>query len=153
MASQKVENTEEGAVGGEADADPDRHPMAWMRNCQRCYDDEMISFWLLICPLMDGGGTMTWHLVRRLLSMWQWSSITHPMSYPPAPTNMEIGQWLPLDPGEKQGRSVDRGLCLLLTTHVAEASAGCSWVTEGEGMAPQVSPLVQAFLSTMGRCV
>ena len=53
----------------------------------------------------------------------------------------------------KQGRSVDRGLCLLLATCVVEASAGRSWVTEGEGMAPQVSPLVQAFLSTMGRQV
>ena len=32
MASQKVESAEEGAVGGEADVDPDRHPMAWMRS-------------------------------------------------------------------------------------------------------------------------
>ena len=36
---------------------------------------------------------------------------------------------------------------------VAEASTGRSWVTEGEGMAPQVSPLVQAFLSTTRRRV
>ena len=56
-------------------------------------------------------------------------------------------------PRGKQGRSMDRGLCLLLTMHVAEASSGRSWVTEGEGMAPQVSPLAQAFLSAMGRHV
>ena len=36
---------------------------------------------------------------------------------------------------------------------MAEASTGRSWVTEGEGMAPQVSPLAQAFLSATGRCV
>ena len=90
MASQKVENTEEGAVGGEQCIDLDKHPMAWMRNHQHCYDDEMINFWPLLHPLMDGRGTMTWHLAHRLLSMWHWSSITHPMSCPPAPTNMEI---------------------------------------------------------------
>ena len=31
-ASQKVEGAEEGAVGGEGDMDPDRHPMAWIVN-------------------------------------------------------------------------------------------------------------------------
>ena len=54
MASQKVENTEEGAVGGEPCVDLDRHPMAWMRNRHCCYDDETINFWLLLCLLMDG---------------------------------------------------------------------------------------------------
>ena len=91
MASQKVESAEEGAVGGEGDTDPDRHPMAWMRDNQCCYDDKMISFWPLLRPLTDGGGTMTQHLAHCLLSTWQWSSITHPTSCPPAPTNMEIG--------------------------------------------------------------
>ena len=80
MASQKVKSTEEGAVGGEADTDPDRHPMAWMRDHQCCYDDEIISFWPLLHPLTDGGGTATWCLACRLLSTWQWSSATHPTS-------------------------------------------------------------------------
>ena len=48
---------------------------------------------------------------------------------------------------------MDGGIHLLLTTMVAEASVGCSWETEGEGMVPQVSPLVQAFLTAMGRSV
>ena len=91
MASQKVESAKEGAVGGEVDVDPNRHPMAWMHNHQQCYDDEMISFWPLLCPLIDRGGTATWHLACCLLSTWQWSSIMHPTSCPPAPTNMEIG--------------------------------------------------------------
>ena len=48
-------------MGGDAevDVDPDMHPMAWMHNHQCCYDDEMISFWPLLHPLMDGGGTTT----------------------------------------------------------------------------------------------
>ena len=63
MASPKVENAEEGAVGGEVCVDPDRHPMAWMYNRQCCYDDEIINFWLLLRPLMDGGRTVTtWRL-------------------------------------------------------------------------------------------
>ena len=86
----KSKSAEEGAVGGDAevDMDPDTHPMAWMRNSQHCYDDEMISFWPLLRPLMDGGGTTMWCLARRLLSTWEWSSATHPTSCPPAPTNM-----------------------------------------------------------------
>ena len=154
-ASQKVENAEEGAVGGEVGIDPDRHPMAWMCNHQHCYDDEMINFWPLLRPLMDGRRTVTWRLACHLLSMWHWSSITHPTSCPPAPTNMEIGWWLPLDWEDREGSREDLWIeayaCCL--QHMVEASTGCSWVTEGEGMAPQVSPLAQAFLSTTGRHV
>ena len=154
-ASQKAENAEEGAVGGEVGIDPDRQPMAWMHNRQRCYDDEMINFWPLLCPLMDGRKTLTWRLVHRLLSTWHWSSIAHPTSCPLAPTNMEIGRWLPLDREDREGSKEDLWIeayaCCL--QRVAEASTGRSWVTEGEGMAPQVSPLAQAFLSATGRHV
>ena len=112
----------------------------------------MISFWPLLCPLTDGGGTVTQCLVHRLLSTWQWSSITHPTSCPPAPTNMEIGRWLPLDrEGSREDLWIEAYACCLQC--VAEASAGRSWVTEGKGMAPQVSPLIQVFLSATGRCV
>ena len=60
-APQKREGTEKGAVGGDAEvnADPDIHPMEWMRNRQHFYDDEMIIFWPLLHPLTDGGGTTT----------------------------------------------------------------------------------------------
>ena len=60
-APQKMEGVEEGAVGGDAEvnADPDIHPMEWMRNRQHCYDDEMIIFWPLLRLLTDGGGTAT----------------------------------------------------------------------------------------------
>ena len=87
----KVNIAEEGAVGGETDVDPNTHLMMWMRNRQNSYSDEMISFWPLLHPLMDGGGTATRHLVHHLLSTWQWSSTTRTASCPPAPSNMEIG--------------------------------------------------------------
>ena len=59
-ATQKREGAEGGAVGGDAEvnADPDIHPMEWMRNRQHCYNDEMINFWPLLHPLTDGGGTI-----------------------------------------------------------------------------------------------
>ena len=111
----------------------------------QCYDDEMINFWPLLHPLTDGKGTTTRCLAHHLLSTWHWSSITHPTSCPPAPTNMEIGRWLPLDrDGNREDLWIEAYACCLQC--VAEASTGWSWVTEGEGMAPQVSPLVQAFL-------
>ena len=90
-ASPKAEDTEEGAVGGELCIDPDKYPLAWMHDHQHWYDDELIEFWPLLCPLTDGKGATTWQLAHHLLSMWHWSSTTHPMSYPPTPTNMEIG--------------------------------------------------------------
>ena len=148
----KVDTAEEGAVGGETEEDPNTHPMAWMRNRQNSYSDEMIHFWPLLCPLTDGGGANTRHLARRLLSTWQCSAATHTASCPPAPSNMEIGRWLPLDrEGNKEDLWVEAYACCLQC--MAEASVGCSWETEGEGMVPQVSPLVQAFLTAMGRSV
>ena len=151
-ASPKTEGAGEGAVGGEQHADPDKSPMSWMRDRQRWYDNEMIEFWPLLCPLTDGKGTTTWWLAHRLLSTWHWSLVTHPTSCPPAPTNMEIGRWLSLDQEgsredlwmEAYARSLQR---------VAEAATGRSWTTEGGGIFPQVSPLAQAFLMATGRRV
>ena len=77
----------------------------------------------------------------------------HPTSCPPAPTNMEIRRWLPLDRddcgGSRKDLWIEAYACCL--QHMAEALTGQSWVAEGEGMAPCISPLTQAFLSAMGR--
>ena len=148
----KVDTAEEGAMGGEMEKDPNTHPMAWMCDRQNSYSDEMIHFWPLLRPLTDGGGTNTRHLAHRLLSTWQWSAAAHAASCPPAPSNMEIGCWLPLDrEGNKEDLWAEAYACCL--QRVAEASIGCSWETEGEEMVLQVSPLVQAFLTAMGRSV
>ena len=132
---------------------PRHTSMAWMHNHQTCYDNEMIDFWPLLCPLTDGGGTVTCHLACHLLSTWEWSSATYPTSCPPAPTNMEIRRWLPLDRNDHEVSREDLwteayACCLQC---IAKASTGRSWVAEGEGMTPCVSPLTQAFLSAMGR--
>ena len=148
----KVDMTVEGAVGGQAEEDPNTHLMAWMRDRQNSYSDEEIHFWPLLRPLTDGGGTNTRHLARHLLCTWQWSAAIHTAACPPAPCNMEIGCWLPLD---RQGNKED----IWAETYygslqrMAAASIGHSWETEGEGMVPKVSPLVLAFLTAMGRSV
>ena len=153
MTSHKVDTAVEGAVGGQTEEDPNAHPMAWMRDRQNSYSDEMIHFWPLLRPLMDGGGTNTRHLAHHLLSTWQWSAATHTASCPPAPSNMEIGLWLPLDrEGNKKDLWAEAYACCLQCM-VPEASVGHFWETKGEGMVLQVSPLVLAFLTTMGRSV
>ena len=91
MTPHKLEMAEEGAVGEETGVDPNTHTMMWMRDHQNSYNDEMISFWPLLHPLMDGGGMATRRLARHLLSTGQWSAATHTASCPPAPSNMEIG--------------------------------------------------------------
>ena len=132
--------------------DPNTHLMAWMRDRENSYSDEMIHFWPLLCPLTDGRETATRRLAHHLLSTWQWSSTTHAASCPPAPSNMEIGQWLPPDREEKkEDLWMEAYACCL--QRMVEASAGCSWETKGEGMVLQVSPLVQACLTATGRCV
>ena len=116
MTPHKVDTAEEGAVGGETEEDPNTHPMAWMRDRQNSYSDEMIHFWPLLRPLTDGGGTNTRHLARHLLSTWQWSAATHAASCPPHPK--QHGDRAMAAPGQrgKKGRSMDGGICLLLTT-------------------------------------
>ena len=94
---RKEDQTLEGAVGGQIEEDPNTHPMAWMRDRQNSYSDEEIHFWPLLRPLTDGGGTNTRRLAWRLLSTWQWSAAIETAACPPAPSNMEIGHWLPLD--------------------------------------------------------
>ena len=152
MTPSKVDTAEEGAVGGETEVDPNTHPRAWMHDRQNSYSDEMIHFWPLLHPLTDGGGTATRHLAHCLLSTWQWSSATHATSCPPTPSNMEIGRWLPLDKeGKKEDLWTEAYACCL--QRMVEASVGHSWETEGKRMVLQVSPLVQAFLTAMGRSV
>ena len=53
--------------------------------------------------------------------------------------------------GKKEDLWAEVYTCCL--QHMAEASVGHSWETKGKGMIPQVSPLVQAFLTATGRSV
>ena len=114
--SQKVKSAEEGAVGGEADADPNRHPMAWMCDCQCCYEewnDQLLAVtspthgwrrnhYPAPCTSLAINLAMVLHHTPRILP-------SHPNQH---------GDRAMAAPGQrgKQGRSMDRGLRLLLTT-------------------------------------
>ena len=104
-ASPKPEGAGKGAVGGDQHADPDKYPMSWMRDHQRWYDDEMIEFWPLLCPPHhDPPHPYMTHSphhnsVAGTLSSVDLALVIGDPSHllPPAPTNMEIRQWLSLD--------------------------------------------------------
>ena len=112
----KVDTAEKGAVGGETDVDPNSHLMAWMRDRQNSYSDEMISFWPLLRPLTDGGGTAT----RCLACV-----ICYPLGNGPLPLTPCILPSCPKQHGDRamaapgqrgqKGRSMGGGLRLLLT--------------------------------------
>ena len=87
-ASPKAEDAEEGAVGGELCMDPDKYPMAWMRDHQHWYDNEQIEFWPLLHLLTDGKGATTWQLVHAAFCQCGTGlppPIPHP-ALPPQPT-------------------------------------------------------------------
>ena len=112
--------------GGAINIDPDKYTLAWMCDCQCGYADEQIEFWPLLHPLMDGSEVKTQQLACRLLSMWHWSSATHPTSCPPTPTNMEIRMVVTIEPRPREGETgfVDRSICVLFAVH----SGGCYWM-------------------------
>ena len=92
LPPQKLKTLKRGLWEVNYAVDPDKYPMAWMHDCQCWYDEEMINFWPLLHLLMDGKGAMTQHLACRLLSMWHWSSITHPTSCLSSPN--QHGNWV-----------------------------------------------------------
>ena len=63
---------------------PNTHGMKWMKERQCSYWDIQLEFWLLLRPLTDGSEERTHQLARRLLSVWHWSSVVEPPTYPPA---------------------------------------------------------------------
>ena len=73
---------------------PNTHGMKWMKEHQRSYRDIQLEFWLLLRPLTDRSEERTRQLAHRLLSVWHWSSVVEPPTYPPMPTSMNIGYWL-----------------------------------------------------------
>ena len=121
---QKMKILKKEPWGVKGNIDPDKYALAWMCDHQHGYADEQIRV-LALAPSVDG---WKWAQnsatgMHQLLSMWHWSSTTHPTTCPPTPTNMEIGWWLPLDqdPRERERWLVDRSICMLFTTH----SRGC----------------------------
>ena len=139
------------ATGGQSDLDLEREMLKWMKEHQCSYTEEQLSFWTLLHPLMDGGETSSWHLV--LLNCC-WCGIGHQWHWIHWPAHQHPHNWT-LDAGSERTamwvniRSGLRPMHALLQCLV-ETSVGCSWTTEGQAMTPEVSKLVDTFLTAMG---
>ena len=129
--------------------DPNTHGMKWMKERQRTYKDIQLEFWLLLRPLTDGSEECTHQLARRLLSVWHWSSVVDPPTYPPAPTSMNIGYWL--RPTKKKDiRQFWIEAYAYALQRVAEASIGRRWIAFEGIRVPQILRVVEVFLYATG---
>ena len=128
---------------------PNTHGMKWMKECQCSYRDIQLEFWLLLRPLTDGSEERTCQLARRLLSVWHWSLAVEPPTYPPMPTSMDIGYWLPQTRKNNNRQFwIEAYVCAL--QRVAEASVGRRWIAFKGRRVPKIARVVEVFLHATG---
>ena len=84
--------------------------------------------------------------------MWHWVLVLDLLTYPPAPSLLNIGHWLHKDckVSERQ-KWTEAYVCTL--QHVGKASMGHSWTMEDRTMTLEVSKLVETFIAVTGMCV
>ena len=82
--------------------DPLWQATMWLEACRELLGEEDITWWPLVMPLTDGGTAATKELTKHLISAWRWMAkvSTTPMC-PPAPTMLNIGQFLEGCPRER----------------------------------------------------
>ena len=124
----------------------------WLKSFEeQCEEDEPI-WWLLFCPLTDGGDMATLALAQQLMAIWRWATTVSisPICLP-APMVMNIGQFLEEDTTACRW-SVWQWLEAFAygLQHAGEAMVGRCWRPEGEGFTPKVSQLVEAFIGVTG---
>ena len=130
--------------------DPLWQMVMWLEACGDSLGEEDITWWPLVVPLTDGGTAAAKGLAKHLISVWRWTAkvSTTPLC-PPAPTMLNIGQFL-----EGHPREGDRTPWLLAYScalqHVGEAMEGRTWCPCGVCFTPQISPLVNAFIDKIG---
>ena len=98
LTSRRTQNDvgHEFAKGDQATGqlDPVLDALKWMWECQCFYTEEQLNFWILLWPLTNGGEVSSWHLACQLLSVWHWVLALNPLTYPPAPSQLNIGHWI-----------------------------------------------------------
>ena len=122
----------------------------WLQACEESLDDEEISWWLLLLPLTDGSDVATRELPKQFLTAWRWvKKVSNTPICPPAPTVLNIGQFLNECP--KEG---DHMPWLLVYAHalqhVGEATDGRMWWPIRVHFTPQISLLVDVFIQETG---
>ena len=129
--------------------DPLWQTTTWLEACGDSLGEEDITWWLLVMPLTDGGTVATKELAKHVVSAWRWMTKVSTMPLcPPAPTMLNIGQFLEGCPRE------DCTPWLLAYAHtlqhVGKAMEGRTWCPNGVHFTPQISPLVDAFIEETG---
>ena len=122
----------------------------WLEACRDSFGEEDITWWPLVVPLTDGGKMAVKEFTRHLMSAWRWMAKRSTMPLcPPAPTMLNIGQFL-----EGCPREGDHTPWLLDYTcalqHVGDATEGRMWHLSGVCFNLQTSPLVDAFVEETG---
>ena len=113
--------------------------LAWMCDCQCGYVDEQIKFWLLLHLLMDGSEVTTWQ-TGMLAFVYMALVFCHPSNVVPTCPNQHGNRngLLLNQKGEKQDLWTEAYACSL--QGIAEATAGWSWISEGEGWSHRSAP-------------
>ena len=79
----------------ETHLDPLWQTTTWLEASGDSLGEEDITWWLLVMSLTDGGTAATMELAKCLLSAWRWMAKVSTMPLcPPAPTMLNIGQFL-----------------------------------------------------------
>ena len=130
--------------------DPLWQTMMWLEACRDSLGEEDITWWPLVMPLTDGGTAATKELAKCLVSAWRWMAKVSTMPLcPPAPTMLNIGQFL-----EGHPREGDCTPWLLAYAHalqhVGEAADGRTWCPSGVCFTLQFPPLVVTFVKETG---
>ena len=81
--------------------DPMWQMTKWLEVCMGNLGEEDITWWLLVMPLTDGGPRATKELAKGFMAAWKWTDMVSAMPLcPPAPTMLNIGQFLDGRPKE-----------------------------------------------------
>ena len=100
-------------------------------------------------PYRRERGTYPCQLAHRLLSVWHWSLVVEPPTYPPMPTSMDIGYWLHQTRKNNNRQFwIEAHTCAL--QRVAEASVGRRWIAFEGRRVPKIARVVEVFLHATG---
>ena len=124
--------------------------MTWLEACRDSLEEEDIMWWPLVMPSTDGGTAATKELTKCLISTWRWmAKVSITPLCPPAPTMLNIGQFLEGFP--REGGCTPWLLAYAHALHcVGEAAEGRTWHPSGVHFTPQFSPLVDTFVEETG---
>ena len=122
----------------------------WLEACRDSLGEEDITWLLLVMPLTDGGTAVDKELAKHLISAWRWMAKVSTMPLcPPAPTMLNIGQFLEGCP--REGDHTPWLLAYAYTLQcVGEAVEGRTWCPSGVHFTLQISLLVDTFIEETG---